>query len=125
MQDITPIIPKNKKQIESYGAGGFKINGEKFSGSIFLTPNKVIELNIKSVSDFSEEIISKIENEIFSAEIILIGYGEQSNFLQPSIEKILRSQKISIEYMDTGAACRTYNILLSEGREIAAILIAV
>ncbi len=125
MQDITPLIPKNKKQIETYGAGGFQISGEKFPTSIFLTTDNVTELNIPAIENFTEEVFSKIESEIASTEILLVGFGTKSEFLNSSVEKIIRAKKISIEYMNTGAACRTYNVLLSEGRNVSAILIAV
>lgn len=125
MQDITPLIPKDKKRIETYGAGGFTINAEKFPTSIFLTTDKVTKLNIPSIENFSEEVFSTMENEFSSTEILLVGYGTKSSFLNSALEKKIRAKKIAIEYMDTGAACRTYNILLSEGRSVSAILIAI
>jgi uncharacterized protein len=58
-------------------------------------------------------------------EILLIGTGDKIDFLPIEVEAALRDKNISFEYMDTGAACRTYNVLLSEERSVAAFLIAV
>ena len=58
-------------------------------------------------------------------EILLVGSGAVTDFFDSKTESAIRSNGVSIEYMDTGAACRTYNILLSEERKVATVLIKV
>lgn len=59
----------------------------------------------------------------FDWEVILLGTGKQHRFFPPAMLRSLRMQKMNIETMDSGAACRTYNILLSERRRVAAAII--
>ena len=58
-------------------------------------------------------------------EILLIGCGPASALLAPAIRRMLEEAGLGVEIMDTGAACRTFNVLLSEDRAVAAALIAV
>ncbi len=123
MQDITPIIPANKKQIESYGEKVVTISGQKFYETIFVGTENIYNFNKKfanineiSVSDFSH--IPNIEK----TEILLVGYGNSSNFFNKEVENLFKQSKTPIEYMNNGATCRTYNVLLSEGREVSALI---
>ena len=125
MQDITPKIAEGRKQLEAYGDGGFRVNGQKYGGSIVISPFFVESLNVEEISQVKEEDISKLISEQKDIEFLLVGSGEVSDFLLPEIERKLKENNIIIEYMATGAAARTYNILLSEERKFAAILIAV
>lgn len=129
MTDITPLIPKGKKIIESYGNNGFKITEEKFTTSVIILPDFVFEVDVKNFSEINESNFEKLFEKIFEhqnlIEVLLIGCGEKIDFLPRSLEQKLKDIKIVIDYMDTGAACRTYNVLLSEQRNVAAFLIAV
>ena len=58
-------------------------------------------------------------------EILLLGCGGQMELVDPALRAQLRNSGISIEPMDTGAACRTYNVLANENRKVAATLIAI
>ena len=60
-----------------------------------------------------------------AVEILLIGTGSAMAPIPPALRALLRSRGIGCDGMDTGAACRTYNVLLAEGRRVAAVLIAV
>lgn len=124
--DVTPIIPKGSKAINSYGEGVFTINEQKFSGNIFLQPAKAETLNSQhsSLEEFIEQTLAEISTS--NIEIMLIGTGKSHIHLPPTtINKLNEKHQISIDLMSTGAACRTYNILLGEERKVAAILIAV
>ncbi|MDX1949325.1 MAG: Mth938-like domain-containing protein [Rickettsiales bacterium] len=123
MQDITPIIPANKKQIESYGDNVVTISGEKFYQTIFLTTENIFTFSKKfsSINEISISDLQEIPN-LEKTEILLAGYGNSSNFFTKEVENYFRERKIPIEYMNNGAACRTYNILLSEGREVACLI---
>lgn len=125
MVDITPLIPKGKKIIESYGNNGFKVSDERFDGSVIILPDAAFTLPKNNFSEIDLNDFAKIIEHADEVEILLIGSGLKIEFLPPEIERALREKQISFEYMDTGAACRTYNVLLSEERKVAAFLIAV
>ncbi len=56
-------------------------------------------------------------------ELVIFGSGERQRFVSPSLYRSLIGQRVGIETMDTGAACRTYNVLASEGRRVVAALL--
>jgi uncharacterized protein len=125
MQDITPILSKNKKIIESYGNGGFKVAGEKFEGGLIILPDSVHRFESANIEATTQAHLEPILNNIEDIEVLIVGCGKVTEFFSPAIENFFRSKKISAEYMDTGAAARTYNILLTEERKVAVVLIAV
>ena len=124
MQDVTPKIDEGKKVIEKYGDESFTISGQRFNSSVITLPDEVHQIEIKNLSDIRDSHIKVLLDASNEIEILLVGSGSVSNFFDPKIEKKIQG-KLSIEYMNTGAACRTYNILLSEGRKVAALLLAV
>ena len=125
MKDITPLLGKNKKQIESYGNGGFKIAGEKFEGNIIILPESVHKFTAADIDNAVVEDLAPIIENADNIEVLLIGGGSTTEFFSKDVEKLMRSHRITMEYMDTGAAARTYNVLLSEERKVAVVLIAV
>lgn len=125
MQDLTPIIKEGRKIIEAYGAGSFTVNSEKYDSSVIITPFSLEQSEAKNITEINEPDISTLIQEKDRIEFVLVGFGENSDYLKPEIEKLLANEGIRVEYMSTGAACRTYNVLMSEERKIAAILIAI
>lgn len=125
MTDITPLIPAGKKIIESYGAGAFKITGEKFENNIIIFPDSIHKFQSSNIENAKPEDITEIEKKADEIEVLLVGCGAATEFFSNEIEAKLKNKNINIEYMDTGAACRTYNVLLSEERKVAVVLIAV
>jgi uncharacterized protein len=121
--DITPLIPKEKKVINAYGSNSFTINNEKFSGNIILFPENILKWDIQeeitSISDFT-----LITSDKANIEILLIGTGDSHKILDRKLLSELKTYGFSVDFMSTGAACRTYNILLAEGRKVAAALLA-
>lgn len=111
--------------IDGYGDGAFRIGGLVHHGSILLLPERVIEWPVTdlisvTVEDFSEIIIRKDQ-----IEFVLIGYGTDVSPLPTKVRGLLEAAGIGIEYMNSGAAARTYNILIAEGRRMAAAIIAI
>lgn len=120
--DITPLIPAGRQVIQGYSGGIFKVNGQKFSTPICVTPERTLEWPVSTrqvpgliITDFSLLFHKNIE-------FILLGCGARSHPVSQSVRQVLREQGISIETMDTGAACRTYNVLMAEGRLVSAAL---
>lgn len=123
--DITPLIPKNKKILNGYGNGIFKVNNDPYSGNIIICPDAVIPWEIENISLLDIKSLQSILNLKSEVELLVIGCGSEHVKLPLEIIKAFREKNISVEVMTTGAACRTYNVLLSEGRQLAAALIAV
>ena len=120
--DITPLISKDKNVINSYGPDGFRINQTIYQNTVLLTPDQLIEIKVESVELIDWNILGKMID--LELEIILIGTGKIhkkiSNRLKNEIKTI--HPEASINEMTSSAACRTYNILISEDRKVATIL---
>ncbi len=110
--------------ISSYGDGGFKVNGKFIPGSLIIFPENIVEIEVSESAQISSEIIQPIINRTTEIEILLIGTGETMTTL-PDIRNFLKVHNITTDFMDTGAASRTYNVLAGEERRVAALLIAV
>lgn len=122
--DITPTTPEGKQVIVSYGPDRFKINTAHYQGSVVVMPDVVFNWDVTSVDDLSLDSLDMVLAVEPSVEILLIGCGSRMELVPSALKKQLRDHGVGVDQMDTGAACRTYNILLSEGRRVAAALIA-
>jgi uncharacterized protein len=122
--DITPVIPKNRNVINGYGLEGFKVNDRLIKNSIILTPNQIVEVKINSIEDFFEQNLKNIFN--IDPEILLIGTGDYHQIISSHLKDKIKTiyPQISIDEMTTGSACRTYNILMMEDRNVAVFLIS-
>ena len=123
--DVTPLIPQGRQVIESYGNGGFKVSGESYQGSLLVLPETTL-VWARSVIDGLD--LSELE-PVLSAEpaieVLLIGCGSAMAFIDPDLRAAAGRRGVALEPMDTGAACRTYNVLMAEDRRVAAAVIAV
>ena len=121
--DITPLVPEGRQVIESYGDRGFSINGERYPGPVLVWPERVVPW---AVPDLAAAAIASLD-PLFSAEprieILLIGSGAAFALAPAGLRAALGTRGIAVESMDTGAACRTYNVLMAEDRRVAAALI--
>ncbi|MES2677448.1 MAG: Mth938-like domain-containing protein [Pseudomonadota bacterium] len=123
--DITPAIPKNRNVINGYGIEGFKINETLYHNSIILTSNQIIEVKINSLADFFEQDLKIIFD--FQPEILLIGTGNHHKIISSDLKNKIKTYypEIAIDEMNTGSACRTYNILMMEDRNVAVFLMPI
>ena len=119
--DITPLVPSGKQSIESYGSNGFRISGVHYALPVLVLPNACLPMSISSLQECSKTNL--IESLLLShIELLLVGGGAQITKLPDATRASLKEKHIKLELMDTGAACRTYNVLLAEGRHVAALL---
>jgi DNA repair protein RadC len=123
--DITPLVPADRKLIQGYGGGGFRVNGERVEGSILIAPEAVWAWAVMELADLSVEGLGPLLERTPRTEILLLGTGKQMSLVAQPMRQRLREMGIVLDVMDTGAACRTYNVLLAEERRVAAALIAV
>ncbi len=123
--DVTPLIPQGRQIIESYGDGGFKVSGEAFSGSILILPDWTSAWPLASISELDPASLEPVLAAEPPVEVLLIGCGTAMAFIEPELREAARARGVALEPMDTGAACRTYNVLMAEDRRVGAALIAV
>lgn len=121
--DITPRIPEGRQVINSYSEQGFSISGTDYSGALIVLPDQVLPWDAPEFSKLDKrhfEVVLAVEPKI---ELLLIGCGARFAMLAPEVRIALKRERIALECMDTGAACRTYNVLLGEDRRFGAALI--
>jgi uncharacterized protein len=123
--DVTPLVPEGRQIIESYGNNGFKVSGVTFTGPLIVFPERSIEWPGGSAEDFSAAMLEPVLGAEEAPEILLIGCGAKSFFIPPSLRAAIRARGPVVDAMDTGAACRTYNVLMTEERRVAAALLPV
>ena len=108
--------------ITAYDSTNIVINGKSFTQSLIIAGDQMHDSwDVDSISALTSEHVETILS--FEPELILIGTGSKLTF--PAVEAYapIISAGIGIDFMDTGAACRTYNILMGEGRGVVAGLI--
>ena len=111
--------------IDAYGGGGFRFAEMSHRGSLLLLPSGIYAWTISSMDKIREADFEVVFREAGDIGFLLLGTGAVQIFPDPQIRAAFASRNLGLDAMDTGAACRTYNILLAEGRDVAAALIAV
>ena len=110
--------------INAHGAGWIEVSGQRFERSLLLGSAPDSKPTIWKPSRFEELTSTDFDTwPIEDPELVLFGSGSRLRFPHPNWLIHLIEQRIGIETMDTAAACRTYNILASEGRRVAAALL--
>ena len=108
--------------VTAYGPGFVEINQSRFEGHLLLTPDEPVQL-------WPTEGFDALRAEDFAAllalrpEIVLLGTGRRQRFPHPKLTAALTRTGVGVEAMDSAAACRTYNILMSEGRRVLAAIL--
>ena len=107
--------------VNGYGEGYVLINGERYGSSLIVAPEHVIAWQAASFDALREEHFAQLA--ALGPEIVLLGTGPRLRFPHPRLTSPLAAARIGLEIMDLKAACRTYNILVSEDRRVAAALL--
>jgi len=123
--DVTPDIPEGRQVIQGYGDNCFRINGEVHAGSVLVFPDRTLAWPVRAFEDVTLESLAPITGAAEEIEVLLLGCGRAMQLVTRRLRDPVREAGIVIEAMDTGAACRTYNVLMAEERRVAAALIAV
>jgi uncharacterized protein len=122
--DITPLIPEGRQIIQGYSAGAFKVSGKSYSGAIIVTPTGTQPWNVSPEFPLLNETdFADLAAQSEDIDVVLLGSGARGEFFPPTLRATLKQKGLVIETMDTGAACRTYNVLMAEGRRVAAALL--
>ena len=111
--------------LDAYGNGGFRFAEMSHRGSLLCLPSGIYGWTAETVDHVTEENLERLFSEAGDVEILLIGTGENLTPIDAVLREKFRSVAISADSMATGAAVRTYNVLVAEGRAVAAALLAV
>jgi uncharacterized protein len=109
--------------IDAYGNGGFRFAGMSHRGSILCLPSGIRSWSPADPLDVGSLTPALAEKE--AMHLLLLGTGATQSFPVPDVWRAFADAGIGLEPMTTGAACRTYNVLLAEGRPVGAALVAV
>jgi uncharacterized protein len=120
--DLTPVAPAGRQLVERYAASGFRVSGVIYHGPVLVFPDLTVPWGPANASDVTWETLAPVI-EHGGIEILLLGLGRSTTAVPASLRSALRNARIALEAMDTGAACRTYNVLVAEDRRVAAALI--
>jgi len=111
--------------IEAYGNGGFRFAGMSHRGSLIIVPSGIYAWDVARMDDLSAEVCAAFLHEMKAPALVLLGTGSEHLIPPEPIRKLFAEAGLGFEAMTTGAACRTFNVLLGEGRDVGAGLIAV
>ena len=111
--------------INAYGGGGFRISGVAYQGSVLILSDRAEALSVASVGELLLAQLAPLLAADAKPELLLVGCGKSIAPLPQALRQELAALKITVELMDTGAACRTYHVLAAEQRRVAAVLIAI
>src|SRR5690349_10359853 len=106
--------------IDAYGNGGLRFADMSHRGSIRLLPSGVKAWPVGSVAELTDESLAPVFAEAGEIELLLFGTGADVAAIPARLRERLREAGIGLDVMQTGAAARTYNILLAESRKVAA-----
>lgn len=109
--------------IRSYGPGRFMISDREWRSPVLVTPGATHPWAITRAEDFTVESLAPLQGAAAPTEILVLGCGARAVFVPPDLRAALKAAGMGLEVVDTGSACRIYNVLLAESRRVAAALI--
>ena len=125
MADITPMIPSDRQVIDGYGEGQFCVSGKWRTGAVVVLPDRTQPWDAPDFPALTADDFAMVVGAQPRVELLLLGTGARMQLLPKALRQSLREAGLVVEVMDTGAACRTYNVLLAEGRRVGAALLPV
>jgi uncharacterized protein len=119
-----PHFP-HRAPIDAYGNGGFRFADMSHRGSLLILPSGIFAWDVATMADVNPAACAAFVREMASPALVLLGTGARHQIPDAAVRRLFAEADLGFEFMDTGAACRTYNVLLGEGRDVGAGLIAV
>lgn len=123
--DILDGFVPGRHLIDAYGNGGFRFADMSHRGSVLMTPAGIRAWDVTDARAIDRTALRPIQAEAGAVELLLVGTGLDIVPLSDSLRRWLKDAGIGLDVMQTGAAARTYNILMAENRKVAAALVAV
>jgi uncharacterized protein len=112
-------------ELESYGNGGFRFGEMSHRGSLLILQSGIYAWDYQRYEDVDLTAFDLLFREASETEFLLFGTGGEQRFPSSEMKAAFSAAGLGLEVMDTGAAARTFNVLINEGRKVAAALIAV
>ncbi|MCB9946758.1 MAG: Mth938-like domain-containing protein [Rhodospirillaceae bacterium] len=122
--ELSSTLRPAGRTIDAYVPGGFRVGGERLAGSLLLLPDATLRWEVAAVGDITAENLAPACDVMPPVDMLLIGCGERMALLPAGLRQMLRGRGLTVDLMGTPAACRTFNVLISENRRVAAALIA-
>jgi uncharacterized protein len=115
-------ITKQYQTVTGYDDQGVEINAQRFDYSLIVMPEVAPRAwNVARFEELGEQHFAQLEQDL--PDVVILGTGERQRFVHPRLVASLAARRIGVECMDSKAACRTYNILMGEGRKVTLALI--
>ncbi len=115
--------PGSAQVVRSYGPGRFLISEREWREPVLVTPTVTVPVRIARAEDLTLDQLSFLKTLPVPTELLVLGCGARAVFVPPDKRAALKAAGLGLEVVDTGSACRIYNVLLAEGRRVAAVLI--
>lgn len=115
--------PARVQLIRSYGPGHFVIGERDWRAPVLVTPAMTVEWSVSRAEDLSLASLAPLRQMVPTPELLVLGCGLRAIFVPPALRAELKGAGLALEVVDTGSACRIYNVLLAEGRRVAAALV--
>ena len=115
--------PAQVQVIRTYGPGHFLISDRDWREPVLVTPTGTTAWPVTRADELSLAGVAALTQGSNPAELLLLGCGTRALFIAPAVRAELKAAGLALEVMDTGSACRIYNVLLAEGRRVAAALV--
>ncbi|ORE95392.1 Mth938-like domain-containing protein [Acuticoccus yangtzensis] len=111
--------------IEAYGNGGFRFAGMSHRGSLLCVPSGIYGWAPETADGITPDSLARVGEEAGEIDVLLIGVGAVPFPLDPAAAGALRAMGVRFDTMNTGAAVRTFNVMIAEERRVAAALLAI
>lgn len=119
-------MARDAPSIDAYGQGGFRLSGARHEGSLLILRDEARVWDVSVLTDATPEALAAVfEAGPKDVELVLLGTGQANGLPPRTLRDGLLKAGIGLEFMDTPAAARLYNLLTAEGRRVAAALIAI
>jgi uncharacterized protein len=115
---INEVDFTNARPFDSYGDGGFRLDDTRYDGNLIVSDGGIVPW--AGYEDLAPLLALKEQ-----VDVILVGTGAEMGFVPTEMRVALESAGMGVEPMATSSACRTYNVLLAEGRRVAAAVLAI
>jgi len=124
MIEIAPMPSHDRQVVQGYVTGGFRVSDKEWWGPIVVFPTRTETWGARSLGGLTLEAFAPVAAATDpKIELLIVGTGRKMALLSSRLRADLRAMGLAVEVMDTGAACRTYNVLIGEERRVAAALL--
>jgi uncharacterized protein len=119
-------MSRSAPQVDAFGGGGFRRSGEWRPGSVLILDDVAQDWDLASQTDLSvQSLAAVLQAGPGTCELLVLGMGAANSLPPRAVREAFLQAGIGLEFLDTPAAARLYNLLTSEGRRVAAALIAI